>query len=66
MLASGAYGRAADAACVCREIFCDNVEDIRIDHDTSRPTGLVELVVDERSGEMLLVSLESRGWVTHR
>ena len=30
LLASGAYGRAADAACVCREIFCDNVEDIRM------------------------------------
>ena len=43
-----------------------NVEDIRIDHDPRRPTGLVELVVDERSGERLLVSLESRGWVTHR
>ncbi|GHJ61283.1 prephenate dehydrogenase [Nocardioides sp. OK12] len=43
-----------------------NVEDIRIDHDTSRPTGLVELVVAEQSGERLLVSLESRGWVTHR
>ncbi|ANH39501.1 prephenate dehydrogenase [Nocardioides dokdonensis FR1436] len=43
-----------------------NVEDIRIDHDTSRPTGLVELVVDQRSGERLVVSLESRGWVTHR
>ena len=43
-----------------------NIEDVRIDHDPARPTGLVELVVAEDSGEHLLVSLESRGWVTHR
>lgn len=43
-----------------------NIEDIHIDHDPGRPVGLVELVVDEASAEHLLVSLESRGWVTHR
>lgn len=43
-----------------------NVEDIRIDHDPGRPTGLVELVVEESRAEHLLVALESRGWVTHR
>ena len=43
-----------------------NVEDIRIDHDPGRPVGLVELVVDETRGEHLLVSLEARGWETHR
>nr|WP_216654473.1 prephenate dehydrogenase [Nocardioides sp. zg-DK7169] len=43
-----------------------NIEDIRIDHDPARPVGLVELVVEEPRVERLLVSLESRGWVTHR
>ena len=43
-----------------------NIEDVRIDHDPGRPTGLVELVVDESLAEHLLASLESRGWVTHR
>ncbi|MGN0065438.1 MAG: prephenate dehydrogenase [Nocardioides sp.] len=43
-----------------------NIEDIRIDHDPTRPVGLVELVVDEPRGEQLLTSLESRGWTTHR
>jgi prephenate dehydrogenase len=43
-----------------------NIEDVHIDHDPGRPTGLVELVVDEQRAEHLLGSLESRGWVTHR
>ena len=43
-----------------------NIEDVRIDHDPGRPTGLVELVVADDSAEHLLASLESRGWVTHR
>jgi prephenate dehydrogenase len=43
-----------------------NIEDVRIDHDPGRPTGLVELVVDETRGEELLAALESRGWVVHR
>jgi prephenate dehydrogenase len=43
-----------------------NIEDVHIDHDPGRPVGLVELVVDETRAEHLLVSLESRGWVTHR
>jgi prephenate dehydrogenase len=43
-----------------------NIEDVRIDHDLGREVGLVELIVDQASGEHLLVSLESRGWVTHR
>ena len=43
-----------------------NIEDVHIDHDPGRPVGLVELVVDEGRAEHLLVSLESRGWVTHR
>jgi prephenate dehydrogenase len=43
-----------------------NIEDVRIDHDPGRPTGLVELVVADDSCEHLLASLESRGWVTHR
>lgn len=43
-----------------------NVEDIRIDHDLTRPVGQVELVVEERVAEELLDALESRGWTTHR
>jgi prephenate dehydrogenase len=43
-----------------------NIEDVHIDHDPGRPTGLVELVVAEERAEHLLATLESRGWVTHR
>jgi prephenate dehydrogenase len=43
-----------------------NIEDVHIDHDPARETGLVELVVDETRSEHLHDSLESRGWVTHR
>jgi prephenate dehydrogenase len=43
-----------------------NIEDVHIDHDQGRPVGLVELVVEEGRAEHLLVSLESRGWQTHR
>jgi prephenate dehydrogenase len=43
-----------------------NIEDVRIDHDPGRPTGLVELLVAPDMEEHLLTSLESRGWVTHR
>ena len=43
-----------------------NIEDVRIDHDPGRPVGLVELLVGVDHAERLLVSLESRGWVTHR
>ncbi|WP_028644096.1 prephenate dehydrogenase [Nocardioides sp. URHA0020] len=43
-----------------------NIEDVHIDHDPGRPVGLVELLVEEARAEHLLVSLESRGWVTHR
>ncbi|TIC86647.1 prephenate dehydrogenase [Nocardioides sp. GY 10127] len=43
-----------------------SVEDIRIDHDTSREAGLVELVVAQGRGEHLTTSLESRGWTVQR
>jgi prephenate dehydrogenase len=43
-----------------------NIEDVHIDHDPGRDTGVVELVVDEMRAEHLRVSLESRGWETHR
>jgi len=43
-----------------------NIEDVHIDHDPARDTGLVELLVAEGSAEQLATSLESRGWVTHR
>jgi len=43
-----------------------NIEDVHIDHDPARDTGLVELVVDQARSEHLHDSLESRGWETHR
>jgi prephenate dehydrogenase len=43
-----------------------NIEDVRIDHDPGRETGLVELSVEEERAEHLLASLEARDWVTHR
>jgi prephenate dehydrogenase len=43
-----------------------NIEDIRMDHDPGRETGLLELVVAEGSGAHLSAELETRGWVTHR
>jgi prephenate dehydrogenase len=43
-----------------------NIEDVHIDHDPGRDTGLVELVVSEQRAEHLQDSLESRGWQTHR
>ncbi|MEO5852531.1 MAG: prephenate dehydrogenase, partial [Nocardioides sp.] len=43
-----------------------NIEDVHIDHDPARDTGLVELLVAEASAAFLTSSLESRGWVTHR
>ncbi|GGD27125.1 prephenate dehydrogenase [Nocardioides daphniae] len=61
-----------DTAGQLAKLFADavessvNVEDIRIDHDPTRPVGLVELVVDAEQADHLLDSLESRGWTTHR
>lgn len=43
-----------------------NLEDLRIDHDPGRPTGLVELTVAAGSAEALREALTSRGWSTHR
>ncbi len=43
-----------------------NIEDVHIDHDPARDTGLVELLVDETRADHLASSLESRGWETHR
>ncbi len=43
-----------------------NIEDVHIDHDPGRDTGLVELLVDEQRAAHLQTSLESRGWETHR
>jgi prephenate dehydrogenase len=42
-----------------------NIEDVHIDHDPGRDTGLVELLVEQASAQRLATSLESRGWVTH-
>jgi prephenate dehydrogenase len=43
-----------------------NIEDVHIDHDPGRDTGLVELVVDETRVEHLYTALDERGWETHR
>ena len=43
-----------------------NIEDVHIDHDPARDTGLVELVVDETRADHLQTSLAGRGWETHR
>ncbi len=43
-----------------------NIEDVYIDHDPGRDTGLVELVVAEGLADRLLALLKDRGWVTHR
>ncbi len=43
-----------------------NIEDVHIDHDPGRPTGLVELMVAEDRAGYLQASLEVNGWVTHR
>jgi prephenate dehydrogenase len=43
-----------------------NIEDVHIDHDPARDTGLVELVVDETRADHLQASLGGRGWETHR
>lgn len=43
-----------------------NLEDLRIDHDPGRPTGLAELTVTASSAEDLRTALSARGWVTHR
>lgn len=42
-----------------------NIEDVRIDHDPTRPTGLVELTIAASSQEHLLESLSGRGWSAH-
>ncbi len=66
------YVSVPDRAGEMARLFADvgasgvSVEDVHIDHDLGRPTGLFELVVSEDSGEHLLAALESRGWVTHR
>ena len=43
-----------------------NIEDVRIDHDPGRDTGLMELTVEESRADQLVAALESRGWVVHR
>lgn len=43
-----------------------NVEDLRIDHDPGRPSGLVELLVESSAAEELRSALEDRRWTAHR
>lgn len=43
-----------------------NVEDLRIDHDPGRPSGVVELQVAAGAADGLHEALAARGWQTHR
>lgn len=43
-----------------------NLEDLRLDHDLGRPTGLAEVTVAASAAEDLRQALEARGWVTQR
>jgi prephenate dehydrogenase len=43
-----------------------NIEDVYIDHDQGRPTGLVELVITRSRSEQLASALAARGWLLHR
>ena len=42
-----------------------NLEDLHIDHDPGRPTGLVELRVAVAESDHLLSALADRGWAAH-
>ena len=42
-----------------------NLEDLHIDHDPGRPTGLVELRVAVAEADHLLAALADRGWAGH-
>lgn len=43
-----------------------NLEDLRLDHDPGRPTGLAEVSVAASAAEALRQALKARGWVTQR
>ncbi len=43
-----------------------NIEDLRIDHDPARASGLVELDVAADSADRLMDALSARGWGVHR
>jgi prephenate dehydrogenase len=43
-----------------------NVEDLRIDHDPARRSGLVELDVADDRAEWLTAQLQARHWTAHR
>jgi prephenate dehydrogenase len=43
-----------------------NIEDLRIDHDPARASGLVEIDVAEDRAEWLTTQLRNRNWATHR
>lgn len=66
------YVLVPDRAGELARLFADvgeigvNVEDLRIDHDPGRPSGLVELQVEAAAAERLRSALEARDWTTHR
>jgi len=43
-----------------------NIEDLRIDHDPARPSGLVEVDVARDNVDVLVDALGQRGWRAHR
>jgi prephenate dehydrogenase len=43
-----------------------NIEDLRIDHDPARASGLVELDVADDRAEWLTAQLQARHWTAHR
>ncbi len=69
---AGVFVSIPDEPGALARIFADvgesgvNVEDVHIDHDLARQTGLLELVVDASRADDLLAALEGRGWLTHR
>lgn len=66
------YVLVPDQAGELARLFADvgeigvNVEDLHIEHDPGRPSGLVELVVAANATEDLAAALEARNWTTHR
>ncbi len=70
-LQSVLYVAVPDAPGRLAQLFADagqsgvNVEDLRIDHDPTRPVGLVEIVVTATSAPTLARSLAERGWSVH-
>lgn len=70
-LAASAFVQISDAPGELARLLADiggagiNVEDLRIDHDPSRPVGFVEVVVNADRVDELKHALSQRDWVIH-